>query len=710
MRARPLFLVHTLALGIGAWLSGANAQAATDTPAAPSPDEVRKALATPESTAALTVGYQGDPAPRHNTYRGFQGEGTYVALDMDFVHRDDPSGTWTRLYLHDLGKDNPEFRIGHEQQGRWAIWLQGSRTTRTDPRVATTGLQGAGTGTQVIGSSAPKRELTLSQQRDTLALGLQHIVNDTWSVKAGLRQDDTQGSRLFGRGTSNVMEFLTEPIDGVTTQWHTLVNYNDRRWQFSGGYNGSHYTNHIPLIRSSGGNTTAFGSSWVMAQPASNMAHQVHLSGGTELPWQGRTSFKLSRTLATQNQAFDPVFVRLAGAPGALDGRVVTSLAFWSLTAEPFARTSVTATARHEHRDDQTPENRYLAAQTPASNGILAGVSGLNKPRSFTQTTYNLDAHHRLNGQYRISTGVADETLGRNVPDLYRRMAFREQTRERTLRVELKRSLDDTLNGTLALSHGARTGSDYIPDTYAAVAQSNQLASLLWADRQRDKLRLSTDWQASERWGVQALAEMSHDSYSGRALGPRLGVSQFLSADSTYTLSERWSVSAWTSYRYTDSRQRSNTDRTATAAAGGNTLWQADIDQVSLGAGLSVKGQLRSGLTLGLDLSDTQDTVRHDLSRLGGTGTLAMPVLPKQRYRQFNAKVFTEGLLRRGTTARLELAVDRRSQSDWTWDNWLYNGGTAIAQNLRTSDGTTVQDPALERAVSLRLVVLHRWQ
>ena len=666
---------------------------------------LRADLIAIESSAAVGLGYVSNDNRRFGQYRGLSDAGAFGRLELDLVRRDPETGTWLKLFGKNLGQDNRELRFTHERQGDWSYYLNGSQLSRVEPLQVYSGLVGGGTANQVISPTAPKRFLDLREDHDILAAGARKFFGQGFDVQLSFRQDENNGERMFGRGTSNVQEFLTEPIDRITRQWQVQLGYADSKKQFTGGYNGSSYDNNVPVLKSTGGNSTAgaFGPVWAIAMPLSNSAHQAYLSGGYNFGDATRASFKLSRTVALQNELFDPVFIRLAGSPDSLNGRVVTDLAYVDFSTRPTTGIDVSATLRYEDRDDQTPEARFLAEALPTVGGSFntAGFVGTYKPRSFHVFKGTLDAGFTLGAGYRLHAGLEAEELKRSIPVKYRRVGHREFTDETTVRLELKRSMSDTLNGSVALVHSDRGGSDYIPDTYDPNAKTNAVNALIWADRARNKLRMTADWIPDDAWSLQVLGDVSHDAYSGRSMGMREGRAAFLGADLTYKLNDKWDLTAWASQEHSSSYQITRSDPTGAPALGFNTTWDADLRFTTSAVGLSVRGKPTGWLTVGADLSGSNDKVSHNLSKLAGTGTLPVESLPVYFYRQTVAKLFADYALQPKSGIRVDLTLDRRSTNDWTWTNYVYNGAPAIAVATRTSDGTLVFNKPVERVAVL---------
>lgn len=712
----PLFRQTTLAFSLCLAFAAASAQEAKL-----SPDEVRKDLYFIENSIALGLGHQFSDNRRFGQYRGMNDDGTYGLLDLNLVSRDEATGRWLKIRGNTSG-----LRLDHERQGDWSYFIQGSQTSRSEPLVVNTGLLGIGTAVQTV-SAAGKRDVDLKVDHTIYALGLRKFFGEGFDVRVSAKQDDKTGERMYGRGTTGAtggMEFLTEPVDTVTRQWEVVASYANRKLQLSGGYSGSSYDNQISVLSVTGG-AAGFNAAPAMnafAMPLSNNSHQLHLAGGYNWSDSTRSSFKVSRSVAYQNETFDPVFnapVRLVGSPDSLNGKVITTLAFTDLTMRPMDRLDLIGSLRYEDRDDQTPEAKYLTSIVADSNG--AGVSGFNKPRSLKQFKGALEASYKLDHGYRLVGSLEQEELDRNgmtgvvsgltgangvsngiIPV---RVAYREKMKETTERIEFKRTMSETLNGGIALSHSNRSGSDLVPDTFrptgatSTVNYSNQSHSLMFADRSRNKVRVSADWVPAEQWSLQLLADYSDDSYSGRNLGPRKGTAQFVSGDLSYQINDKWSLTSWLSQEHIQAKQSTRSGANTTAL--NNTaavFWDADVNDRNTSWGVGVKGKARSNLLIGADLSGSANVTENNLSQVSGTVNPLVKSLPEYYYRQLTLKLFADYALDRQSGIRFDVIVDRRHNNDWTWQNWTY------------SDGTTVTNLPSENSAFLGISYRYRWR
>ena len=670
-------------------------------------DELRRDLATPESRVSFGLGALSGAGRRFGQYNGLHKDGAYGLFDLALVGRDEASGTWLKLKGRNLGLDNRELRFDHEQQGRWAYYLGVSQFKNREPLIVTTGLQGIGAARQTVSAVAPKRTVDLSRTYDQYSFGSRSFFGNGFDLRIDFRQDEKRGERLFGRGTPGTMEFLTEPIDRSTRQWDVVLGFANPVVQLSGGYSGSAFENRIPRLDIVGGSAAAFGAAPtplnVMALPPGNQAHRLHLAGGYNASGSLRTTFKASYSVARQNEAFIQTTPTFAGSRGSLEGKVATSLFFADVTARPMERLDLTASLRFEDQDDKTPASRFITAAAPsAAPGLgTAGVTGFNIPRSHKQLKGLVETGYRFDDGYRLVGALEQEKISRTIPVQYRRIGYREKTDETQARIELKRTLSETLNGSLAWVHSVRGGSDYSDDTYAkATSPTNQVGSLMWADRQRNKLRLTVDWLPAEQWSLQLIGDLADDRYAGRHLGPRHGRASFVSADLAYALSEKWKLGAWLSQERSLTDQSARSDLAA-AAPNPNILWDARLLNLTSAWGFNLKGKPQASLELGVDLSAAINRSVQGIDKTGGVGTASPASLPDFYYRQLTLKLFADYALDPYSSVRGDLIYDRRRTDDWTWRNWVYSA---------VSDGTTLSQPPAKNTVFLGASYRYRFR
>lgn len=647
-------------------------------------------LTKPESAIRLGAGYLSDDAPRFGQYTGVREKGGYGLLDVDIVKRNDATGTWFKVRGRNLGLDDRDLRITHERQGDWAYYLDYSQTPRYEPLTVNTGLVGLGTTTQIIRTAAPRSDVQLKTQREAIGLGISKQLGSGFDIQLRASTEEKEGARLWGFGpiTPN---FLTEPIDSTTRQVEAIVAYSQDKLQLSGGYYGSSYTNRNAALNviSVAANGVA-GAPAQLALPQDNQSHQVYLTGGYGFTPTTRGTFKVSSTRSTQNESFfkAPTFPPSAGNT-TLNGKVDTTLAQMGITSRPMPKLSLLANLRYEDRDDKTPRVQYLSPTPPTPPAQLTR-DGFNVPMSRTQLTGKAEASYLLPIDLRLTGGVDAENIKRGVSPTLRQLSWREKTDERSYRLELRRSMSETLNGAIAYVHSKRGGSPFLEANNGfvvvggvAVAIPDVIDPIHWADRKRDKTRLSMDWAPTEKLSLQLVLDDAHDAYDSpsRPLGPESGKARLYSLDASYAFSEEWQASAWVSRDENHINQSTRTGPSTIVPAGvgpgGFTTWQAQLSSVGNALGFGVRGKASSRIQIGADLQYQKDVNKYGVTSLSpATGSL-----PDIYNKLTSLKLFGIYALQKNSSIRLDYVFDHRKSDDWTYQNWTYADGTTVSQN-----------------------------
>lgn len=712
----PCFPLKTLTIAIFVALSGI-AHADTD-------DEVAR-LINPDSSVAFGLGYVNRDNQRFGMYNGLSREGSVGLMDFTYNRRDDESGTWLRASGRNLGLDTRELRVEHERQGQWGYFLEYNQIPRVTPYSVVTGVQGIGSDQQTVPTTASANgQFTLKTERQRTSFGLSSALPGNLQFRVLLQNEDKDGSRLFGRGTPSFQEFLAEPIRSNTRQVDLVLDYTGSQLQLSGGYYGSFYRNENKTLLVSGGNNAfnaGVGSTGVpfdhIALPPDNQAHQLHLTGGYQFAKTTRMSFKLAKSYALQNDEFintrfynvanDGVSANTSGRAN-LGGRLDTTLANLSLTSRPIANLSLLANLRYEDRDDKTAVARYITAvggtgAAPILNPLAAtsSTNGYNEPRSLTNTSGKLEASYTLPAGFRLTGGVDHDIKERSM-DGVRIVGYRNKVEETSYRGEIQRAMSETINGSLSYVYSDRTGSDYrnlvaldgttcYPTaTVYAGTRCGLLQPIYMADRERQKLRLLTDWSPTEQINAQLMIEGAQDQYgAGRGtpdIGVRKGEYRLYSVDLSYVPSDRVKLNAWLSHMETSIDQGSIASPTN---ATGVLYWSSSQKNTVDSIGAGIRSKLPKGIDVGLDYIFAWDKTDYSTSRDGttpATSTAAFPAgLPAITYRQHTVRAFGTYPVDKNLSLRLDYIVDRRTLDDWTWQNWQYSDGTQILASPRST-------------------------
>jgi MtrB/PioB family decaheme-associated outer membrane protein len=640
-------------------------------------------LTKPQSTVQLGVGVVSDDNLRFGQYNGLDEKGAYGLLDADINRRDDATGTWLRGRGRNLGLDHRDLRFEHERQGNWGYFIDFSQTPRLSPYIVNTTLTGIDSTLQREGATAA-RDLRLETRRDAVGFGASKQLGRGFDAALRLRYEEKSGTRLYGQASGR---FLVDPIDYNTTLIEGTAGFTGEKAQLTLGYFGTSFQNANSSVTLQNNVGAPVGTTPV-ALPPDNQSHQLSLAGGYSFTQTTRGMFKLAYGRIKQDDAF--FTTPLASVPRTdLGGRIDTTLMQAGISSRPLPRLSVRADLRYEDRDDKTPVFVYT---TP---GATTTHNGQNEPRSFRNTIGKLEASYALPRDFRITGGLEREDRKRNTSPV-RSVSHRDETEETSYKLDLRRSLSETINGAVTLVHSERRGSDWLVNVRNdGSVGSNLIHPLHLADRDRDKLRLALDWAPTEPLSIMLVAEGAQDDYSGRTLGPREGRAEFYSVDASYTLSEKWQVLAWTSRTDTRAEQQTCLGGLGTPPAvpvpthigvtcpttGGNGVWEARLRNAGDAVGLGLKGKPRAPLEVGAELTYSKD--RGEFRQVAVTPGIITPAIPDANYSIVTLKLNARYALTKSSGLRLQYIFDRFKTDDWYWTGWVYADSGTPATTVR---------------------------
>ena len=646
----------------------------TFSPAMAQEDDDVAQLTKPHSSLELGVGIVSDDNRRFGRYSGMTDDGAYGLLGIDLNSRDDATGTWFKLRGRNLGLDSRELRLDYERQGKWGYSLEFSQTPREIPYTFNTTLTGIDTGVQTENGTAA-RDVHLGTRRDLLGLGYKRSLGGGWSTTVQYRHEEKTGTRNWGHHS---VRFLVDPIDYTTQQLEATLAYTGKQLQLAGGYYGTDFSNALTNVQ-----TPVGGGISPVALPPSNQSHQLYLSGGYGFTPTTRGMFKVAWGRITQDQGFflDNV-TPLAGIPSNLDGHIDTTLIQFGVSSRPISKLTLRANLRYDERDDRTPLVQY---STP---GATSTHDGFNEPRSFKTTAGKAEASYLLPAGFRLTGGAEHDIRERNTSRV-RAVSFRDETKETTLRAELRRSLSETINGALSFATSERTGSDWYTNVLNnGTTGSNLIHPLHLADRDRNKLRLVLDWMPAEPLSIHFVGESAEDEYSGRTLGPREGKATLVSLDAAYRITDEWQATAWTAQ--TDTKADQATCESATTAGvcpntAANPIWDARLRNVGSAFGLGLRGKPTSRIELEAEMSHAKD--KGEFGQVARVGTLPVVAIPDVTYKVTTLKLKGSYALSKASGVRLMYVYDRFKTDDWYWTvfpagtTYTYADGTAVTED-----------------------------
>uniref|UniRef100_UPI00333F609E MtrB/PioB family decaheme-associated outer membrane protein n=1 Tax=Castellaniella defragrans TaxID=75697 RepID=UPI00333F609E len=658
-------------------------------------DEITE-LTEPKSSISVGAGYwSGDDRAQSGKYDGMNESGkAYGLLDASIVKRYNDTGTWYRLDARNLGIDDTRSIRGEVlRQGNWGIGLEYNRISRRDPNVYHTNLQGAGTWNPTNNIGTPGR---LGPQLTTLRLGTTreqinaNIYKNLWpglDFTATFKNEEKTGARNWGHASGI---FTVEPINSTTRQLETALTYATEKFQIRGGYNASWYQNNVTnglvanTYRSSAtAITTAYAS-----LPLDNEAHQVFLNGGYNFTNNTRGTFKAEYARATQDNGIPVVgFGQANGGYNRLDTRVDTTLLQLGLNSRITKQFTLNGNLRYHDRDDKTTVVNYISNGTPYVGSSVRTLSGK------VEGTYRFGSGYSLVGSVEEKRQRRDQPIMVTGTDKTRAVAFRRDLDETTSRLELRRSMSETINGSVSWVHAERDGSAFM-DSYKNV-MAGMINPMSIADRKRDKLRLLADWAPIDAVSVQFVVEDGRDRYSGdNTYGLERGKTRLYSLDGSWAISNKLSLNAWYSYDQSEARQ-----------TGGNTTvqnYQYDLKDGANSFGLGIRWDATPRLRTGADMEWTQSVSKYDILALtpvtGGTTDLS-----DITNRHLRLSWFAQYALNKSSDLRLDAIYDYWKTDDWTWQ---YSDGTPF----RMADGTYITTDPVQKAVFVGVRYIYRFQ
>lgn len=642
-------------------------------------------IINPDSSISVGIGHINKDRPQNGIFDGMRDDGGYLLLDGDLTQRNNETGTWRSLSIRNLGTDARELSAEYLQQGNQGVTFEYNLMPREAPYTLNTNLIGLGTTTQTVGTNITTGALTgtnvqLGFEREKIGLGFYKNLQSFMpglDLKVNFSNETKEGNRHWSRG--GAAEFAAEPIDWTTRQLEATLNYVADKFQLSGGYIGSWFDNSNGLVTSIGSST------YYLSLPFDNQAHQLFATGAYKFTPATTGTFKVAYTHATVDERIPTADVgavtKFVNAPSNFDAEVNTTLVQVGLTSRPMPKLNVSANLRYHDVKDETPVYDLVG------NNTTLAVSGHSTPLSYKTISGKLEGTYRLEQGYSVTAGVDISNQDRTVPlgtiaagrDTERYVPFRSELDETTYRLQLRKSLSETLNGSLAYLHSDRDGSDF---SIARGANVDQIAPLHIADRERDRVRLTADWSPTDALGVQLNIETSNDDYgqtAARPHGVHEGKANVYSIDASYRLSEAWKTSVWYSR---DNNKIYQTGR----GPSGTGIKDAEQKDIGDSIGVNLSGQINAKTKVGADLSWT----REESSIYQNWDSGAVTQVPDITSTAVRIKLFAEYALKKNGSLQFEVIHERWKSDDWTW---TYNNGTAFQYGSSTDGTAVVFDP-----------------
>lgn len=706
-------------------------------PAQADDDEVAK-LIKPDtimiSAGAAAIADDRKDRTIFGQYNGWGDRDNGVLLDFEIIKRNDETGTWLNAEGSNLGLDSRELRVSREKQGQWKYSAEYSEQVRHDPRTVNTGLQGTGSTLPTVNtltSAGSGTNQSLDITRRSYTLGAEKWINPNVMLEASFKSENKEGARLSGIGaycsnviagprcatTSGALLMMPESINSTTHQLEAKASFIGKDYSLTAGYYGSLFQNdlgsmrlrsingnlvdlaNVPFSPGIGANTLGDLLMQPVSLPPDNQAYQLYLSGNYTLTPSVRATFNHAVTHASQNQSFAAMGLTAGnGIPGSLQGVVDTTLTQVGITARPMPKLSLLANVRLEEIEDKTPKALYGGIYSNATN-------------SSSKVNSKAEASYQLPENIRATLGVDFAWVKRNVPAVGSTeliipttslTSIREHTNELVYRAELRKSVSDTVNASIAYQQSERDGSRWInlgntsanyPNTYQTVRDGDVYSvtgvfPTTMMDRKRDKVRVMLDWTASDKLSLQFTLEDGRDTYTAPTTkGLHSNGMSAAGVDASYALTDTWKATGYINY----GEQSLNVDH--------NAGYIASIKNTSTNVGVGVTGKLNSRIEVGGDLTYLDDRNSYGL---GSGNSQAAGVLPDVTYRMVALKLFGKYALDTNADVRIELMHQSLTFDEWTWAN----AGVPFAY----SDNSTVSMQSNQNVTFLGMKYVYRFK
>lgn len=458
-------------------------------------------------------------------YNGMRKNRGQLELDIDYLKRDEATGTWTTFNGRNLGNENRELGFAQQKQGDWKYSFDYGELVRNYSNTINTSLLGIGTtnltvnalGAPPVAAVSPARaaalaaaqgtgsNVDLKTTRKSFSVGAEKWLTPSLLFEASFKTEDKDGTRMFGRyapcsttaitakdgyactDAIGALLLLPEPINSTSRQLEFKLNYSTDKLLLSGAYYGSFFTNaYGSLATNYSGNlwnpdgssfnpatnrlTSIYAGGGPVALPPDNQSHQLSLAGTYAITPTTRATFKYAYTHGTQKENFGSMGLE-SGPRGALDAVIDTTTAQIGLTARPIPKLSLLANLRYEQKSDKTPVVSYVGNAT--TSVIVRGspsamwTGKTNGPSSHTKISGKLEASYQLPDSYRVTAGIDYDMrdLGRPTGTLDtsgQASALRAKNDEIGYRGELRKSFADSFSGAISAGHSFRSGSKWM--------------------------------------------------------------------------------------------------------------------------------------------------------------------------------------------------------------------------------------------------------
>ena len=574
-------------------------------------------------------------------------------------------------------------------------------------------VTGATAGSLTDADLAAFRNVDLKTKRKSLGGGFSFQIDPQWSFSADAKREEKDGTQAIGQtnyGTSSGVVILPNPIRYTTDQVNLNLDYKGDNTFAQAAYYGSFfkddlssvtYQNAFHTTRATG--TVFYPNYSIYATAPDNSFHQLNLTGGYNFSKTTKLVGDISYSRGTQDNAFPAqntwatlgyngtnpgtgtAPVVLGANPTSLDGLVVNKTAHLKLTTKPIKDLALAFSYKYDDRDNRTQVRliNYTFADRPT-----AGTT-YNHPPSKTLNRFNVDANYALGGGKAVRGYYTYEKIDRDcawsATNADGTCSETDTQKEDIWGLEFRKSMGDGVTGRIGYENAKRRSSTY--GQPVGMTPGLQLYSLV--DRDREKLRSSINWEATDKLSLTAGADLNDDRYpsmitdsAGTTYGQRESDGWALNLDAAYQLSDSAQISAYYTREESTLKQKGNNQRTDSPTQ----WWSAEHEDTVNTYGLAYK---HKGLMSGkLDLTGDLSVSRSDspMTLLGGsgilqTGTAAYSPLPDNYANSVNLKLSGKYSLDKQSAIRIDYIYSKLNMDDYSYMGLQVGANTLAARS-----------------------------
>lgn len=418
--------------------------------------------------------------------------------------------------------------------------------------------------------------------RKNTSIGAGFNFSPQLSLKFDYNHLDQSGAKLIaasalggqqptgGTGTwrAEGVAILMNPTNYKTDTFNLALNWVGDKGHLTGAYYASIFKDDYdslswqnPMLNSAASSAPAgVYQTGTLSTAPDNQLHQLNLSGGHAFSPTTKLTGGISYGRNTQNDGFLSGMPEIVLAPqSSLNGRVITKHADLKLTNRTTKDLALSATLKHNERDNQTQSNayRYYAINNTTTADVAA-----NAPYSNKKTEFELAGDYRLDKRQTIRMAYGYEKVSRwcNNYALAANCLVSPSNTEDKLGIKYKLKANNDVSFNAGYSYAKRKAT-YDHNAITPLAGLDTLApddvnsqnfpgflAHIYAPRKQDLLKAGVNWQATEKLELGVEGRYVDDNYSDSTLGVQGSHTTGINLDATYTYSEDASVSAYVSW------------------------------------------------------------------------------------------------------------------------------------------------------------------